>query len=116
MRLTPILYLGRLLMTKLDALIAQLETKLLGLPEVVQFFSLREQILTNPFLNEQQTQMKHHQKLMMKYISEKALYQQHQVAYQQHQQAFDQHPLVQNSVTLKEQLSPLLNELQAIIE
>jgi cell fate (sporulation/competence/biofilm development) regulator YlbF (YheA/YmcA/DUF963 family) len=103
-------------MTKLDDLIAQLETKLLDLPEVVQFFSLRTQILNDPFLNEQQNQMKHHQKLMMKHLSEQTIYQEHQKAYHQHQQAFDQHPLVQNYVTLKEQLAPLLNELQAIIE
>jgi cell fate (sporulation/competence/biofilm development) regulator YlbF (YheA/YmcA/DUF963 family) len=53
---------------------------------------------------------------MMKHLSEQTIYQEHQKAYHQHQQAFDQHPLVQNYVTLKEQLAPLLNELQAIIE
>ncbi|MFZ9138954.1 MAG: YlbF family regulator [Bacilli bacterium] len=103
-------------MTKLDALMDRLANALQDLPEVKQFFALREQILKDPFLNEQQVQMKHHQKLMMKHLSEQEIYQTHQSAYRQHQQAFDEHPLVQNYVTLKEQLSPLLNELQAIIE
>ena len=96
-------------MTKLDSLIDQLAEAVKTLPEVKQFFALREQILGDPFLNECQEKMKHHQKLMMKVLTD-------QVVYQEHQQAFDQHPLVQNYQTLKEQLSPLLNELQAIIE
>lgn len=103
-------------MTKLESLTDQLAKAIHDLPEVKQFFSLREQILKDPFLNEQQEQMKHHQKLMMKHLTDPMVYQQHQTAYRQHQQAFDEHPLVQNYVSLKEQLSPLLNELQAIIE
>jgi len=103
-------------MTKLESLVDRLAQALQDLPEVKQFFSLREQILKDPFLNEQQAQMKHHQKLMMKHLADQVIYQTHQSAYRQHQQAFDEHPLVQNYVSLKEQLSPLLNELQAIIE
>lgn len=103
-------------MTKLDLVLDQLATALQGLPEVKHFFALREQILNDPFLNEQQEQMKHHQKLMMKHLSEKDIYQTHQTAYQQHQRAFDEHPLVVNYLALKEQLSPLLNQLQATIE
>jgi|688.fasta_scaffold06413_3 cell fate (sporulation/competence/biofilm development) regulator YmcA (YheA/YmcA/DUF963 family) len=103
-------------MTKLESLMDRLANTLQDLPEVKQFFALREQILKDPFLNEQQEQMKHHQKLMMKNLAEQSIYQTHQSAYRQHQQAFDEHPLVQNYVSLKEQLSPLLNELQAIIE
>jgi len=98
-------------MTKLESLMDRLANTLQDLPEVKQFFALREQIL-----KEQQEQMKHHQKLMMKNLAEQSIYQTHQSAYRQHQQAFDEHPLVQNYVSLKEQLSPLLNELQAIIE
>ncbi len=103
-------------MTKLESLTDELAKTLQALPEVKQFFALREQILKDPFLNEQQEQMKHHQKLMMKHLSDQVIYQRHQTAYRQHQLAFDEHPLVQNYVSLKEQLSPLLNELQAIIE
>jgi cell fate (sporulation/competence/biofilm development) regulator YmcA (YheA/YmcA/DUF963 family) len=101
---------------KLEETIAALADALQALPEVQQFFALREQILSDPFLNEQQEMMKHHQKLMMKHLSEKEIYQQHQAAYKGHQQAFDQHPLVMNYLTLKEQLAPLLNQLQATIE
>ncbi|MFZ9704410.1 MAG: YlbF family regulator [Bacilli bacterium] len=103
-------------MTKLDSLIDQLAEAVKTLPEVKQFFALREQILGDPFLNECQEKMKHHQKLMMKVLTDQVVYQEHQQAYRHYQQAFDQHPLVQNYQTLKEQLSPLLNELQAIIE
>lgn len=103
-------------MTKLDEQIAQLAEAIQSLPEVKIFFNLREQILHDAFLNEQQNQMKHHQKIMMKYIADQEIYQKHQAAYRVHQQAFDSHPLVQNYLTLKEQLSPLLEQLQQIIE
>lgn len=101
---------------KLDETIDHLANALQALPEVQAFFALRKQILADPFLNEQQERMKHHQKLMMKHLSEKTIYQTHQDAYRQHQQAFDTHPLVVNYLTLKEQLAPLLNQLQATIE
>jgi cell fate (sporulation/competence/biofilm development) regulator YmcA (YheA/YmcA/DUF963 family) len=103
-------------MTKLDLVLEQLSEALQALPEVKAFFALRNQILADPFLNQQQDLMKHHQKLMMKNLSEQTIYQTHQQAYQQHQQAFDQHPLVQNYLMLKEQLAPLLNQLQEMIE
>jgi cell fate (sporulation/competence/biofilm development) regulator YmcA (YheA/YmcA/DUF963 family) len=103
-------------MTKLDLIIDELAQTLQNLPEVKAFFDLRQQILIDPFLNEQQTQMKHHQKLMMKHLSETEIYQTHQKAYQLHQRAFDEHPLVINYVSLKEQLSPLIEQLQTIIE
>ena len=103
-------------MTKLDEGIDQLSKAIKTLPEVKQFFSLREQILKDPFLNEQQALMKHHQKIMMKHIADADIYKKHQEAYKQCQGEFDQHPLVVNYVNLKEQLSPLLNQLQSMIE
>jgi cell fate (sporulation/competence/biofilm development) regulator YlbF (YheA/YmcA/DUF963 family) len=103
-------------MTKLDEAIDQLGKSIRSLPEVVQFFSLREQILKDPFLNDQQALMKHHQKIMMKHLGDADIYKKHQEAYRQAQTEFDQHPLVVNYVNLKEQLSPLLNQLQSIIE
>ena len=53
---------------------------------------------------------------MMKHIADADIYKKHQEAYKQCQGEFDQHPLVVNYVNLKEQLSPLLNQLQSIIE
>jgi cell fate (sporulation/competence/biofilm development) regulator YmcA (YheA/YmcA/DUF963 family) len=103
-------------MTKLDEGIDQLAKAIKSLPEVQQFFALREQILKDPFLNEQQALMKHHQKIMMKHIADADIYKKHQEAYKQCQSEFDQHPLVVNYVNLKEELSPLLNQLQSIIE
>jgi cell fate (sporulation/competence/biofilm development) regulator YmcA (YheA/YmcA/DUF963 family) len=103
-------------MTKLEEGIDQLAKAIQTLPEVKQFFSLREQILKDPFLNEQQALMKHHQKIMMKHIADADIYKKHQEAYKRCQADFDEHPLVVNYVTLKEQLSPLLNQLQSIIE
>ena len=99
-------------MTKLDEGIAQLTSAIKALPEVQQFFLIREQILKDPFLNEQQALMKHHQKIMMKHIADADIYKKHQEAYKQCQSEFDQHPLVVNYVNLKEELCPLLNQLQ----
>jgi len=103
-------------MTELERKIQALKDALLNLPEVQRFFSLREQIAADPYLMEQQELAKDHQKKMMKTIHEAALYQQHKAAYEHHLGLFEAHPLVQNYETIKAEIKPLLDQLQAIIE
>jgi cell fate (sporulation/competence/biofilm development) regulator YmcA (YheA/YmcA/DUF963 family) len=103
-------------MTKLEEALNRLKEELFSLEEVKMFFYYREQISHDPFLVLQQEQMKHHQKLMMKTISDQTLYQQHKKQYDQHQQQFQNHPLVQNYQSLREELAPLLETIKDIIE
>jgi cell fate (sporulation/competence/biofilm development) regulator YmcA (YheA/YmcA/DUF963 family) len=103
-------------MTKLEEALTRLKDELFSLEEVKMFFDYREQISKDEFLLRQQEQMKHHQKLMMKTISDPLLYQTHKKHYDEHQQQFQNHPLVQNYQALREELAPLLEMIKDIIE
>jgi cell fate (sporulation/competence/biofilm development) regulator YmcA (YheA/YmcA/DUF963 family) len=103
-------------MTNLEETLQQLQAQLLALPEVREFFSLRDAIGQDPFLIEQQRLMKHHQKLMMQTLTDQVIYQSHKQAYDHHAQLFNDHPLVQNYQHCKETIAPLLESLKAIIE
>jgi hypothetical protein len=67
-------------MTTLEDTLKQLHAQLMALPEVREFFSLRDAIGQDPFLAEQQRLMKHHQKLMMQTLTDQTIYQGHKQA------------------------------------
>ena len=99
-----------------EAKLTKLASSLQNLPEVRQFYELRQTILTDASLMRLDRLKRFHQRQMATSMHDERSYQKHKRLYQAYEAKYECHPLVVNYVQVRETVYQLLNQIKAIIE
>jgi len=99
-----------------DIKLNELSSSIQELPEVRQFYELRQTILADPVLMRLDRLKRFHQRQMATSMHLEQSYQKHKRLYQTYESKYDRHPLVVNYMQVRETVYQLLQQIKAIIE
>ena len=103
-------------MDEFETALAKLKQALLDSPEAQLFFSLRNNILTDPFLVDLDTRKRHAQQEMAMAMGDDHSYAKWKKEYLSLSEAYDEHPLVANYEEARQALKDRLGQIEAILD